>query len=130
MQFTFTAQGFKELQAAILRNPAKTKLEVDSFLTRATSLVKRGIINDPWRVHGGGGGAPVNTGNLRDTHETLATPWERIIRPTAPYAMFVHEGTKKMSARPWLDYVMDITRVPIESLQIQLLDNIVNDLAS
>ena len=52
--------GMKELKDAIKRNPAKVKEEARRFLTRGLAAYRRGIINDPWRVGGRGGGAPVS----------------------------------------------------------------------
>jgi len=47
----------------------------------------------------------------------------------APYAEYVHEGTSRMEARPWLDYAMDQKETEIEGLYNDLLRNVVADLA-
>jgi hypothetical protein len=91
------------------------------------------IIRNPWRMGGTGGGSPVaaaHGGNLRDTHRTQINQWSAIIRPTAKYAMYVHEGTFRMQARPWLDYAQQQADGAISILSNQLLDKIVSDLAS
>lgn len=134
--------GLRELQAAIARNPKMVLDEGRSFLTRGMAKYKSGIINNPWRIGGTGGGAPVandpryqrkyqrsRSGNLRDTHETQITSLQAIIRPTASYAKFVHFGTKYMEARPWLDYVKKTQDGAIRGLYEAMLQRIVADLA-
>ncbi len=117
------------LQNAIRRNPARILEEVGNFLTRGIREYNKFIIRNPWRVNGGGGGAPVATGNLRDTHSREIQPWEARITPTAPYAKYVHDGTRRMKARPWLDFAQHAAAGEIDALQNKLLDKIVTDLA-
>lgn len=48
--------------------------------------------------------APVKTGELRDSILVLNTqPLGAVIQAQAGHAMFVHEGTRKMSARPFME---------------------------
>lgn len=128
-RFRVDHKGFKELRAAVRRNPRKTVQEVGKFLARGIAVYNRQIIRDPWRLGQTGGGAPVDTGNLRDTHRREVRDWSARIYPTAPYAMDVHEGTSFMKARPWLDYAMDRGKREIDQLEQTMLNNIVADLA-
>ncbi len=137
--------GLKELQMAINRNPQKVLDEARLFLTRGLALYKQGIIRDPWRVNSGGGGAPVSndtryprryqktrSGNLRDSHTTNINSLVGTIGPdmaVAPYAKYVHNGTRRMSKRPWLDYVKKTKEGGIEDLYRKMLINITKDLA-
>lgn len=45
---------------------------------------------------------PVLTGRLRASHQTAFTNLRGEVKPTADYAIFVHEGTRYMTARPFL----------------------------
>jgi len=121
--------GLESLEKAIKRNPEKVKDEIGKFITRALRLYKASIIRSPWRVGGSGGGSPVATGNLRDTHETNIGTWQAYIRPNAKYAPYIHEGTSRMEARPWLEHAMKTNEQEIEKLQDDLLKKIVGDLA-
>jgi hypothetical protein len=121
--------GLESLERAIKRNPEKVKDEVGKFIVRATALYKQSIIRSPWRLGGSGGGSPVATGNLRDTHETNIGTWQAYIRPNAKYAPYIHEGTSRMEARPWLEHAMESKKSEIERLQDGLLKEIVGDLA-
>lgn len=145
MSKEFEIIGIKELREAIKRNPQKVLDEARSFLTKGLSEYKKGIIREPWRVGGFVGGSPVSndprykrkyqkqrSGNLRDTHMTQINGLEGVIGPNleaAPYARYVHEGTKRMKARPWLDYVRENKQGDIERLYRTMLANIVGDLA-
>ncbi len=132
--------GIKELRAAIRRNPARVKEIGGKFLVRGMAQYKSGIINKPWRVGGMGGGAPVDTHNLRDTHRTQIQGLTGIIGPNeqaAPYAKYVHGNKrnptkvrgKNIKTRPWLDFVQKEKEPQIEELYRGMLNDIVADLA-
>lgn len=123
MEYSFDKAQLRGLQQAIRRNPQTVAREVGKFLARGIAVYNRGIIRSPWRVGMSGGGAPVKTGNLRDTHKKTVTPWSAKITPNASYAAAVHKN------RPWLDYVFDTSKQEIEKLQIDLLEEITKDLA-
>lgn len=46
--------------------------------------------------------APVDTGYLRASHTTRLLPLKGEVEPMARYAIYVHEGTRFMRARPFL----------------------------
>jgi hypothetical protein len=122
--------GLEEFKMALQRNPQRVATEVKRFLTLSIAAYNRGIIRNPWRKGMSGGGVPVLTGNLRDTHRTEIQAWQARIYPTAPYAMAVHEGTGRMRKRPWLDYVKQQQDSEVHGYETQMLANIVGDLAS
>lgn len=137
--------GLRELKQAFDRSPQKVLNEARMFLTRGLAVYKSGIIRAPWRIGGSGGGSPVSndpryprryqrqrSGNLRDSHITQVSSLEGRIGPNlqaAPYARYVHHGTRRMQGRPWLDYVKTTKQGEIEQLYRRMLKNIVGDLA-
>ncbi len=125
----FNSAQIASLREAVARNPAKVREETQNFLVRGVRVYNESIIRAPWRVGEAGGGAPVAKGNMRDTHVRNIGLWEAIIYPTAFYAVYVHEGTKRMKARPWLDYAQRTQKSAIEALQETTLSNITADLA-
>ena len=122
-------KGEEELKKAILRNPRVVKREVGNYLVRAMAKLTSGIKQRPWQVGGSGGGTPVDTGRLLQSHKKLFKPLSAILKPDTKYDKYVHEGTKRMKARPWLDWVAQDKKKDIEKLQDKLLSNIVKDLA-
>lgn len=127
-----TIVGLNELKMAIKRNPQRVSTEAKKFLTRGIAVYNRSIIRSPWGKLQGGGGAPVKTGNLRDTHIRTIEQFRATIGPSkqyAPYAVYVHEGTRRMKSRPWLDYAYNSNKPEIENLYRAMLKEIVSDLA-
>lgn len=115
--------GLKEFQAALARNPSLVLNESKKFIQRAIAKYKSGIINNPWRIGMSGGGAPVLTGNLRDTHRTTFSNWMGMIYPSTNYAGAVHKK------RPWLDFVFKDKMPEVEKLEKDFINTIVKDLA-
>lgn len=131
---TFNLNGFEELQRAIARNPERVVMETSKFLARGLAVYRRIIFNNPWKLGDSGGGAPVDTGNLRQTHAQEIGTWEARIYPTAKYAPYIHgiEGwarTRSYQLRPWLDYARKEGDPQIHTLEVALLDNVVANLA-
>lgn len=115
--------GAKEFQRALERSPKKVLEEIKKFTQRGIAEYKRGIMNNPWKVGMSGGGSPVDTGNLRDTHLTDFSTFTGRIYPTASKYMYaVHKG------RPWLDFVFNDKALDIEKLEDKMLEEIVMDL--
>jgi hypothetical protein len=123
VDYKFEIEGLDELKEAIARNPEIVKREIGNFLKRGMEVYTRIMLNKPWRVGETGGGVPVATGNLRDTHQLTYLPYEAYIQPTAPYAGPIH------SKRPWLDYAFNQGQQKVEELENNLMEKIAEDLA-
>jgi hypothetical protein len=127
---------YDKLKKAIQRNPQKTKDEVNIFLVRTQSVIKQGIVQEPWRVGATSGGVPVKTGNLKKAHEYTIEPFRFVVavnkRKTQVgkwnYASLVHDGTSKMEARPWLTNIEKTKRPQIDRLAKDMLEKITTDL--
>ena len=134
-----TILGLDELKRAIARNPEFVVQRTREFLVRGIAAYKRVIIRNPWIAgSGSGGGAPVNTGNLRDTHVTRFENFEAAVGPSkeaTPYAAFVHgiEGyprKRNYQLRPWLTYAKQTADGEIQQLEKELLTDIRDQLAT
>ncbi len=125
-------------ERAIARNPQTVVQAVGQFLVRGMAAFNRLLIRNPWRVGLQGGGVPVRTGNLRDTHLRSIGRWEARVGPDlarAPYAPYVHgiaghPRKRTYPLRPWLDYVVQQSERDINTLQKDLVGAVVNDLAA
>lgn len=60
--------------------------------------------------------APIDTGYMWNTLFTSIYPFRGEIIPTANYAVFVHEGTFKMEARPFFDITEQTDRGKLEKI--------------
>lgn len=126
--------GLKELEAAIQRNPSRVKSLSARFIDKGLRLWRGTINTSPWRIGGKGGGAPVRTGDLLGSHRIEKSTFRGSIGPDRggkriDYANYVHGGTRKMQARPWLDYAVKRNRAKMQLLERDLLKDIVADLA-
>lgn len=76
----------------LLEAPEKVARALQDTIQKASYLVERGAkIN-----------SPVDTGRLRSSIATELIPLQATIQPHVNYAMFVHNGTKFLQARPFL----------------------------
>lgn len=125
--------GLKEFQAAIRRNPRVVVVETQKYFQKGMAAYRKTIQNDPWTLGEGGGGSPVDTGELRGSHRVEYKEFEASIAPNrnrrSPYANFVHGGTKRMKARAWLDYAKRKNKPNLKRLYQEMLKNIVTNLA-
>lgn len=132
----FQLLGEAEFVAAIRRNPQTVLLETRKYLQRAMAVVRSIIWNKPWRIGGPPGGVPVDTGNLRGSHQIKFDAFSASIGPSRAYlvryAPWVHEGTQRMDARPWLDYAAEQAKKDgrVRQHQAQFLKAITHNLAS
>jgi len=140
-QFNIKIKGAESFKRAIDRNPRNTINQLKIFFVRAKAEYTRTIVRNPWNVGGSGGGAPVDTGALRDSHQagTKIKKFSLVIGPDeriAPYAKYVHgrrEGEINsrtgVKSRPWLNYAFDKNEKAVRKLADKMLLNIVKDLA-
>ncbi len=129
ISYNFDPASIRGLESAIRRNPETVRLKTRQFITRGLAEYRKSIMRNPWRLGMRGGGAPTDTRALRDTHRSQISDFEGRIEPTAPYAPYVHEGTRKMEGRPYLEYARETQDPHIRQLEGNLLREIVDDLA-
>lgn len=128
-EVSISIEKLDAFKSAIARNPQKVRQETKDFLVRGLAVMRQGIGREPWRLGSAGGGAPVASGTLMRTHQQEVGDFEARIYPTAKYAPYVHQGTKFLMSRPWLDYVAEKGAPAVNELAEKLIDNVVKDLA-
>lgn len=141
-QFNYTIEGIEEFKRVIKKNPARTIVHLKTFFVRAIAEYRRTIMQSPWRVRARRGGAPVKSGNLKASHQTIISPLRatigpnraislREVSPGKTYADYVHDGTPggRMKPRPWLDYAFSAKKTRVKNLSKDLLKKITADLA-
>jgi hypothetical protein len=77
--------------------------------------------------------APVDTGSMmRGIQLSEKAPLKVVITPNmsaTPYAMAVHQGTRKMRERPFLEITKNVEGKNIQSFFQRTIDNFVKELA-
>jgi hypothetical protein len=67
---------------------------------------------------------PVDTGRLRGSEKVDLFPLRAIVAPHTEYAVFVHEGTSRMRARPYMTWGMETARKRLTGLADPILNSI------
>lgn len=124
----------KQLKRAFDHSPTEVAKEGRIFLIRGLAEYKRvSLQSTPWRVGSRGGGIPTKSGNLKEKHRTVIKGLEGKfgVSPRAVrYARYVHEGTRKMRKRPWLDYARLQADNAVKEHYQTFMDNILKFIAT
>jgi len=72
---------------------------------------------------------PVRTGYLRASHTTTFAPLQGVISPTADYAIYVHEGTRFMAARPFLADAVQSDEDQVQQYFTEEIQNVLDEIA-
>ena len=98
MQINVEIKNIGQIRKALNDSPEIVKRYIDTAIKRSIFQVQREAV--PL--------TPVDTGRLRGSYEIrfetfgAFEPVKAILEPTAFYAIFVEEGTRKMRAQPYL----------------------------
>lgn len=96
-QVNVKIENLAEIKAAFGKAPTLMAKNLDRAIKASTFLIERqSKIN-----------TPVRTGFLRASHKTSFSPLKGVLEPMANYAIYVHEGTRYMKARPFLKKAVD-----------------------
>lgn len=111
----------EELQAALLRGQVTIKSEKVRAMNRVILTIKANSM----RV------TPVRTGNLRRSiHARTEAGGDRgRVGTNVNYARWVHDGTRRMAARPFFKMGMEASKEAIDPILRQMGDNVVIDIA-
>jgi len=138
--FNIKMKGAKEFIKAIKKNPSVVATETKKYFVKSRVLIIRQTQRNPWGVGSGGGGVPVDKGNLRQKWERLELfPWKMIIgvdTEKVPYSKYVHgrgfgEVNRRtgVKSRPWLFHAFKKSKPAIMVLQDKLRTNVIKNLA-
>lgn len=106
----------KELQKAV----QKTALETSGIIRE--KIIPGGIMM--WKP-------PIKTGMMRRGIQVREVkPLQAIIRPSTdtPYALFVHEGTRRMKARPFFEITAKVKGKEVQKFFEAVIANVIKKL--
>lgn len=92
-------KGLRKLKRAFIFAPTKVGKEIEDGLKKSIVIVER----EAKRSITTGRTRAIDTGRLRASHFSRVKGLTGEIFPTVNYAIFVHEGTRFMRSRPWLE---------------------------
>ena len=107
----------KAIQLALAQAGGETVRKVKTIIATGRNMYK----------------APVDTGMMmKNIHISEKSPLRVVIEPSmsvTPYAVFVHQGTKRMKPRPFFEITRDTEQKNIQAFFSRTLDNFVKELA-
>jgi len=118
---TIEIKNLDKIMAAFRRAPALTIREMDEAIKKSVLLLEATAKQTTLFKN--------VTGHLRATQESrFPMSLEGRLKATRDYAVFVHEGTRFMSPRPWLKEAARTKEASIQNFFSQALKNIINSL--
>lgn len=99
-------KGLKKLQAGLRKSPARINKALQTIIKKSALLIERESKKK----------TPVDTGRLRASIFTSIFSRRAIVQPKTNYAIYVHEGTRYMRARPFMEHGLKNARAEINRI--------------
>lgn len=119
MNVTVKIQNIDEIRSAFSKAPAKMVVSLDKAIKKSVFSIQSQSQRN----------APVDTGRLRASHMTGFGTLMGFVQPTANYAIFVHEGTRFMSGRPFLLEAVQSEDQKVQGYFKDAVQDVLNDIA-
>lgn len=119
MQVTVTIPNLPKVKAALAEFPSIVAPKMDEAIRRSIYEIERQAVPR----------TPVDTGRLRGSYTTEFRPLQGAIGPTVDYAIYVHEGTRYMTGRPFLKEGVEAAERAIERNFKKGLEDALNEVA-
>lgn len=114
-----TIKNLPQIRAAFSQSPIKMASELNTAIKKSIFTIKRqSKIN-----------TPVLTGRLRASHESRFSNLKGELEPTANYAIWVHDGTRRMRARPFLLNAVQTVDEQVNDFFTKAVQNTLDDIA-
>lgn len=114
-----TIKNMAEIRAAFAKAPGLTVSAVNRAIQKSIFTIER----DSKRA------TPVDTGYLRASHRTLFSNLRGEVGPTAVYAPFVHDGTSRMRARPFLLEAVQTNEQRVQGYFVSEIQGVLDSIA-
>jgi HK97 gp10 family phage protein len=105
-----------EIRSAFRSAPRLMSVELDKAIKKTVfSIQAKSMIN-----------TPVNTGRLRASTSSSFSPLKGQVGTHTSYDIFVHNGTRYMKARPYLQEAVDQTASTVDGYFKKAVDTVLN----
>lgn len=103
--------------------------QFEKFIKTAPQKVARAIQNSIYKItllveRGGKQNAPVDTGRLRSSISSTIRPMSAEVTTNTNYARYVHDGTRYMSARPFLGDAIKDVEEQVDDIMVDELNSL------
>lgn len=117
-QINVTIKNLPQIRAAFSKAPIKMATELNTAIKKSIFTIERvSKIN-----------TPVLTGRLRASHESRFSNLRGELEPTANYAIWVHDGTRRMRARPFLLNAVQTVDEQVNDFFTKAVQNTLDDI--
>lgn len=130
-QINITLKNSSKILQAFRKAPQEFAKKLDSAVYRigvkTNAIVKEDVITRGFMMWK----SPIDTGRMRGGIEVKkSSPLRAIIQTSniTPYAVYVHEGTRKMKARPFFDITAKYKAYQIEKMFNEEVEDIVKSI--
>lgn len=114
--FNFSIKNMEAIKAAFIKAPELMAAKLNDAIKKSAFAVQRqSMIN-----------TPVDTGRLRASHKSLFAPLRAEIVANTGYAVYVHNGTRYVNARPFLLDALQSTDSNIQSFFTDAVDEVLS----
>lgn len=123
-----SVEGLEDFKQDIRYFERKRKKYSRRLMSDIEKILKRDIERAPWNIGDFSGGVPVDDGTLKRSHNYTSNSDRLRIEVNSDYGHYVHEGTRYMEARPWLDNSLKKSKQRRKRAEERFLDRLVNNL--
>lgn len=119
-QISVRVTNLDAIRAAFSKSPVLMTRELNKAIKTSIFAIERDSkIN-----------TPVDTGRLRSSHQTMFSSLRGVLEPTAEYAIYVHEGTRYMRARPFLLRAVESNQDKVDRYFTDAVQNVLDEIGS
>lgn len=112
-------QNINEIRAAFRQAPMLMAFELDRAIQKSIFAIQRDSMRN----------TPVDTGRLRASHSTKFSPLKGELDVGASYAPYVHDGTSRMRARPFLLNSVNSNKGSVDDYFVKAVDNVLKKIS-
>jgi HK97 gp10 family phage protein len=109
-----TIKNLPQIRAAFMLSPKLMAKELEVAIAKSIFVIQADSMRN----------TPVDTGRLRASHQARFTPLRGELEPMTNYALFVHDGTRFMPARPFLADAVDSNSRKVNDYFADAVDNV------
>jgi HK97 gp10 family phage protein len=123
MQLNIEIKNLDKFRAALSQAPAIMKKFLNNSLRQGIAVVQRKYQSN-WPP-----GAPVDTGQLKNRIEIIYEEMSASLIPLVEYAIYVHEGTRYMIGRPYLETSLEAAKSDVQMIFNRELEEALKEIA-
>lgn len=132
-EITVTIKNLPQIRSAFRKAPVKMATELNEAIKKSIFTIERESKPrtpvDTGRLRASLGGGSFEGGSYKEGHGRLFKKFYGEIGSNVKYALFVHDGTSRMKARPFLMKGVKASETQIDGFFTKAVQNALDDIA-